>query len=297
LSVTSAFRLNWPSSFRSLLGIFSSLNFNIEIIAPECTVNAGYWDKWWIVLSLPFIMAATFTLVFLALQVVKRIMPKTEKLSFLFTIDYFINSYIMFLSLAHPYLTAKSLEVFNCISDGGGNWYMVANQTQLCYVHSWAVYEPWAIIGIIVYGLGIPIGFFVILWIFRKKLHQQQFGQRFGSLYYCYARKNWYWEVVVKLRYLLDHLHLLNLPRKFLLVVVRFIFHNGDNGSGTTWTATFGTIILVVYLVVVSRVKPFRYKKNNVLQNLASVINLMYLVCGILFFTGKFDEFSESFVK
>ena len=141
-----------------------------------------------------------FFLVFILLRLLKLIFPKMERYSFLMNGDYFINAYIMFLSLVHPYLTGKSLEVFSCTPDGGGNWYMIANQTQLCYTSSWKVYEPWAVIGIIVYGVGIPFGFLLLLWRFRSHLHEKHFGQRFGSLYYCYSRQAWYWEVIVKLR-------------------------------------------------------------------------------------------------
>lgn len=57
------------------------------------------------------------------------------------------------------------------------------------------------IIGILLYGVGIPVGLFLLLWKNRKHLNEMKFIKRYGSVYYCYSHKRWYWEVVVKLRY------------------------------------------------------------------------------------------------
>ncbi len=38
--------LKWPPALRVLYNTFSSLNFNIEIVAPECSVSVGFSQKW-----------------------------------------------------------------------------------------------------------------------------------------------------------------------------------------------------------------------------------------------------------
>ncbi len=96
---------------------------------------------------------------------------------------------------------------------------MLHNQSQECYTSSWNQKVPVAVLGIILYGIGIPLTFWAILYKYRNRLNEEMgpVGRRLGSIYYCYSNKRWYWEVVVKLR-------------KFALVIFTFIFDNGDEG-------------------------------------------------------------------
>ena len=118
---------------------------------------------------------------------------------FLFNTDYFINGYIMLLGLVHPFLTARSLEIFSCASDGSVH-YMMYNQIEECYTSSWYTKMPIAVLGIIFYGIGIPLVFLVIVYRHRNNLDNPVVISRYGSVYFCYSHARWYWESVVKLR-------------------------------------------------------------------------------------------------
>lgn len=128
----------------------------------------------------------------------------------MFELDYFINAYIMFLSLVHPFLTGKSfssykivgkaLELLACVDDGAGNYFMFFNPVQECFVPSWYKKLPVTIIALVVYGLGIPLLFFAILWRQRKNLSDPKLAARLGSVFVCYSQPVWYFEVIVKLR-------------------------------------------------------------------------------------------------
>ena len=56
LSMFSSFGFDWPPTVRALLDVFSLLNFNFELLAPECTVTLNYETKWYIVELLPAIL-------------------------------------------------------------------------------------------------------------------------------------------------------------------------------------------------------------------------------------------------
>ncbi len=166
----------------------------------------------------------------------------------------------------------------------GENSYMIFNPVQDCYVSSWYSKLPASIISVIVYGVGIPVAFHIVLYRHRKFLTEEKFQKRFSSLYFCYSAKYWYWEVIVKLR-------------KFFLVIVMFLFKHGDNGNGTIWTATVAGIILFSYVILGLKSQPFRYRRNNSLQAFTSILNFWFLCCGILFFSEKYSSSSDSFLR
>ena len=52
----------------------SIFNFNLEIVAPECTIpNVGFIDKWFFVMSLPIGSAGIFVALHMAMYLQKRV--------------------------------------------------------------------------------------------------------------------------------------------------------------------------------------------------------------------------------
>jgi hypothetical protein len=79
ISITAAFQLDWPAGLQSVFNGLSSLNFNVQLVAPECTVGASYWDKWWVVMTLPEIMMGVFVGTFFCMKAFQYIYPKATK--------------------------------------------------------------------------------------------------------------------------------------------------------------------------------------------------------------------------
>ena len=50
------------------------------------------------------------------------------------------------------------------------------------------------------YGIGLPLGSFLLLYKFRHRLHTDKFRFRLGLLYSGYRRDRWWWENVVAAR-------------------------------------------------------------------------------------------------
>jgi hypothetical protein len=82
---------------------------------------------------------------------------------------------------------------------------MLANPAVYCYNSAWYQKLPLSIIALVLYGVGIPFLIWVILYRIRNSTEESVHVERFGSVFACYARERWYWEVIVK-------------GRKFLLV-------------------------------------------------------------------------------
>ncbi len=46
LSMFANFGFDWPPVISSLFNIFSLVNFNFELLAPECSVSLDFEAKW-----------------------------------------------------------------------------------------------------------------------------------------------------------------------------------------------------------------------------------------------------------
>ena len=46
LSMFAGFGFHWPPAVKALYNAFSLINFNFELLAPECSVSINYEAKW-----------------------------------------------------------------------------------------------------------------------------------------------------------------------------------------------------------------------------------------------------------
>ena len=56
LSMFSGFGFQWPVDIAAIYNVFSIINFNLELLAPECSVSINFEAKWYIIQSLPLIL-------------------------------------------------------------------------------------------------------------------------------------------------------------------------------------------------------------------------------------------------
>jgi hypothetical protein len=48
LSMFAGFGFEWPSSIKALFGTLSFTNFNLDLVAPVCSVTLTFETKWWV---------------------------------------------------------------------------------------------------------------------------------------------------------------------------------------------------------------------------------------------------------
>ncbi len=51
LSMFAGFGFDWPPAIKGIFNVFSLVNFNFELLAPECSVSLNFEAKWWARLS------------------------------------------------------------------------------------------------------------------------------------------------------------------------------------------------------------------------------------------------------
>jgi hypothetical protein len=46
LSMFLGFNFDWPPAIKGIFNLFSLVNFNFELLAPECSVSINFEAKW-----------------------------------------------------------------------------------------------------------------------------------------------------------------------------------------------------------------------------------------------------------
>jgi hypothetical protein len=82
ISMFTSFKFAWPPTLLSLFKALSFANFNLELLAPECSFKSTYEARWFVTQSLPLVLAASVVIVFLGTRLLQwiqrrvfRVMP------------------------------------------------------------------------------------------------------------------------------------------------------------------------------------------------------------------------------
>ena len=282
-SIIMSIQLGWPNEFKGLLQIFSALMFNAEIFAPECSMKTDYWATWGAQLLLPFIATGCFAAIYLVVWLRhKYLCPKITDEKQSWSTNHaaavkhaFINAYFMFLSVFHPFLTKNTLEIFRCRTLADGKAYLDVEPSLQCYTDDWFQNVPIAVACFLIYGIGIPVLFFMVLYRGRDQIDTRNFKRKFGSIFIIYRKECWYWEVWIK-------------SKKLLVCLTMNIFP-----EETTYQAIVSLIIIEVAIHMNMKKQPFRFPANNFTQKVASLNTLLVLFSGLMFYSEKLDKWAQ----
>lgn len=177
LSVFSGFDFSWPVELRDVFTTLSASNLNLELVAPECSVNWTYEQKWLVVESVPLggvlMLGLCLALRWVWLRLCLRKPAPTGP-------DETVNSAIglLFTGLYFSYFVEVkyALSIFDCASNDNGLSALESDPSVLCGVpggpHERLV--PLALLSLLVYGCGIPLLIAVSLFVNRHAIHADQ---------------------------------------------------------------------------------------------------------------------------
>jgi len=121
------------------------------------------------------------------------------------------------LFLVYPSVSATVVQLYRCHLVEG-EWYLVADYRMLCYDSEWWGYGILGFVAFLLYPIGIPGLFWVLLRLNMEVLHDdahpdyESVHDKLGFIYSSYEPQAWYWELV-------------ELAQKFLLTgVVIFLY-------------------------------------------------------------------------
>jgi hypothetical protein len=231
--LASGNRITWPSQVMAVFQLFSAANFNLDLMAPECSFpSMSYTRKWISIECLPLVALFTFICMHFAKYAHKRwVQGRTKKLH---------NHRHMVIGMSltamyylYLYMTKVSLDIFNCspTDPPDGNEYLEAvfeSCSKKGGVHQTLL--PWAIIFFCAYTLGYPAVVALILFKNQERVKEDQllranntgdsrdtnpnchdFRKRYSRLYFHFKPHHFYWILII-------------LARKFLIATASLVF-------------------------------------------------------------------------
>jgi hypothetical protein len=252
-SLASSFQINWPTLVRYLFERAKEFSSpRVSFYSSDCAIGWGYYDKFIVYLALPivYIIMATFIIFILSLCYCKKKKKKMKnmtdsqinvfKANNPTCLEFFIawekTAVVVGTFLSWPTIVEKTLEIMNC-QKIGDNYYLVKDVSITCYDSQHYVYLTIGYIGLILYGAGIPLLGFRLLYKYRFRLFDMQ-NRYDGStplsfLFLGYREKRWYYEFIImgkKAGLIILSVFLRNHPRyqiigASLLVQISFFLH------------------------------------------------------------------------
>jgi len=253
-SLASSFQINWPSLVRYFFERAKEFSSpRVSFYSSDCAIGWDYYDKLTVYLALPlvYILMVTFVIFLVSLcfcqkkkKKLKRLQSVIEQNDFkasqpsclTFFIAWEKTAIVVGTFLSWPTIVEKTLEVLNC-EKIGDKYYLVKDVSVECYNSQHYVFSTISYVALGVYGIGIPLLGFRLLYKYRYRLFDMQ-NRYDGStplsfLFLGYREKRWYYEFIImgkKACLILISVFLRNYPRyqiiaASLLIQVSFFLH------------------------------------------------------------------------
>jgi hypothetical protein len=238
LAIFAQSKVVWPPQIKALLNMLSAFNLNIDLTAPECTLETiTYADRWYVTMIIPVVILSLFIVVsclrFLYKWLIKRV-PSSARWSHASGLIgvYFTLFYFMYLLLARA-----TFDIFNCApvspDDGYGPGYMqVTGDPCLKEGGLHQRLLPYAIISVFVYLLMYPAIIGTIMARNKDVLKLDQllyclgtgdtratnpkgyeFRRKYRKLYYYFKPDKWFWILTI-------------VARKFWIAITALLFQS-----------------------------------------------------------------------
>jgi hypothetical protein len=270
LAVIGRLNILWPPTVKdTITTITTPFSLKFDALAPECSAPAvAYGTKWGLTMLLPAFFAVVFIILY-ALAWLRHQYTVGQPLPKSFS-NRVINAYLSLLSLGFLTLASTALEPFGCRLDKDHKYTLVADPSKLCFDTWWRALAPFAVAGVLVYVIGIPVTLFWWLRRNRDRLSDPDFVERYGGLYSSYVPGLPHWEAIV-------------MAEKIAVAAVGLLM----NGF-VVLQIIFLQLIFVVTLSVYQGKTPYVRGKDNHLHALLRWCSLLVLCAGMVF---KMDDF------
>lgn len=269
LAMFGSFQLEWPPQLQTLFVVSSSSNYNVELVAPECSLSFSFLQKWVVMQTLPVAYLCIIMLIAGAAILHARwraigcsaTSPQYQR--FRKAVDSWRTQMVGFAVTGMYtlyFVTVRlSLSVFDCSLGTDGVAILDADPSVKCWTREGdhAILVPAGIVTLVVYGLGIPA---VILGVFVShrtaiRADQDLFAvgaggsratnpffevrKRYRKLYKDFRPQFYYWRLVL-------------LTRKFVLALTMILFNELP-----LFQATLSVTVLFLSYVLHSHFHPF----------------------------------------
>ena len=250
ISVFGTLNLEWPPVLLQVFRIAAASAASVDTASPDCAVAIGYIPKWYFQMLLPVIVAVVFMLLHIFMVLGKFL--KRRKLDFKSLTkhsDKMLGSWLLMCSFLYIALTAKAFEALSC-QQVAAKPVLVADPAISCDSADYLAMRQWAIFGVFVYGLGIPMFFGTLIYMYGARMKVDQAlrirnlaGSRDTNPFYDMSKR--YRRLYFKFKPEYHFWILLILARKFLIVASTFVLQRRPVMAATVITVVlFGSVML-----------------------------------------------------
>eukprot|EP01133_Synstelium_polycarpum_P014526 gene14526-17154_t len=179
-------------------------------------------------------------------------------------VDALWRDILLILLLTYSAVCQTVLSLYSCVKVAD-KYYLEYDLNTLCQGVEWQTHAYLGSIFIFIYPIGVPLFFFVLLYLWKKKrwISADKTQQRLSLLYAGYNDQCWYWECV-------------ELVRKLLLTSAVSITIKGDT-FGVFNKNSINVVVCLLALFLQHNVRPFTDSKDNWLQfNSLAMIYFIY---------------------
>ena len=263
--------LDWGAFAAVYFDIASSLNLNLELTSPECSVGRGVdtWVlKWVLTLLLPVFAGATVVVVgalFYAASLARLPWFGSKTRSEL--VASCARTFFQILVLLYLPLTGAAFALFGCRKDATDRWVLDDDPVRSCYTSSWWGLFPIGFAAVVGYAVLLPAG---VVWMLRSKraeLDPLTYVLRYGFLVGRFEDRAWFFEAAIMVRK--------------LGVVLCMTFFFTDEGK-----ANAGVVVLAAALGHLIFFQPYVARYHDVL----AVVVLS--ATGLVLYAGTFVDFT-----
>ena len=211
------FEINWPTLFVGFTMSFSL--FNLDLPNMGCLVSVNFVDKFLSAIFTPLVVVVPLAITFILFSVAHaatgdgRRDPATGKLYQLLHIRNLSMKWILYLLfIVYPSTCQAILKIFACTTLENGRSYLTADMSIECAdvpvttqifgdALTYTRYRELALIALAVYPIGVPVFFFLVLYVAHNHkgglyvgdshVPEPELGEELGFLYAGYDKDYW----------------------------------------------------------------------------------------------------------
>ena len=276
VSLLAETNLGWSSESKALLGGFGVFNIDAQAVAAECALSSFYVMY---VLSIfaPVALLITTMVSVVVLKLLHNVIPflsglETLKARTLLDSVLFTLGPFLYLPIARA-----SLILFDCSRRADGVYVLDVDNGVRCFDGSWWSVFPFGLLALVGYVVGIPVYFFLTLWIRKYKLFEPSVTTRFGSLYRNF-RRTYFWT------------ELLNLGKRLAIVVVALFFSKHQLAQ-----ILLLLTILLVSLLFTATQQPYYVPLYNAIEFRLTCVLIAILLLGTASYAERDRDSADVF--
>jgi len=191
------------------------------------------------------------------------------------TQDGHCSKYLFVMLLLYPIVTQKTVQIFSC-REIGDEYYLQSDVTLICYDELWTTYAYLAAGAVVVYALGIPVTFWILLYSNRDNLEQTRTAARYGILYEGYTAAFFGGELI-------------DMLRKFMLsAMILFIM------PGSVMQICAALAISGLFLLVHLKYQPYEDPSDNKMQTCGLLGLFVTVFAGLILMAAGCDATTEA---